>query len=192
MAILFSVGLRVSEVLGLAWSDLDLDAGTATVRRAVVEVKGSGRMLGPPKTAGAVGEHRIAPHVVERLRRWRKVQAAERLAAGPLWAQPVYEGRGVDLVFTMPDGGLVARQAIDKVLRSTAERIGLDSTHLGTHVGRRTVVTALYASGEELADVARHVGHASPTTTAGYVASIGNRPQKTAAKAAQLLDVKAE
>ena len=37
VAIMFTVGLRVSEVLGLAWSDIDLDAGTAHVRRAVVD-----------------------------------------------------------------------------------------------------------------------------------------------------------
>jgi hypothetical protein len=39
-------------VLGLAWEDIDLDAGTAHVRRASVYVDGQGQQLGPPKTAG--------------------------------------------------------------------------------------------------------------------------------------------
>jgi len=36
VAVLFVQGWRVSEVLGLGWEDLDLDAGVALVRRAAV------------------------------------------------------------------------------------------------------------------------------------------------------------
>jgi hypothetical protein len=39
-----------------------------------------------------------------------------------------------------------------------------------------------------VADVARHVGHTDPATTAGYVRDLGQRPRNTALKAAQLLD----
>ncbi len=44
-------------MLGLAWSDLDLDTTepTATMRRAVVQVPDVGRVLGPPKSEGAEG-----------------------------------------------------------------------------------------------------------------------------------------
>jgi integrase len=68
VAIMFTVGLRVSEVLGLAWSDVDLDAGTAHVRRAVVPGAG-GRRFGPTKTEGATsfGLRPTALHGVERL-----------------------------------------------------------------------------------------------------------------------------
>ena len=60
VAILFTVGLRVSEVLGLAWSDIDFEAGAAHVRRAVVD-SSDGRRFGPTKTAGATGVHHLAP-----------------------------------------------------------------------------------------------------------------------------------
>jgi len=47
----------------------------------------------------------------------------------------------------------------------------------------------LYADGNlNLADVARHVGHADTSTTAGYVRSFSQRPAATARKAAELLD----
>ena len=76
-------GWQVSEVLGLAWSDLDLDAKepTATVGRAVVQVPGASRVLGPPKR-GAEGIHYLLPGVVDRLRAHRSAQAADRLAVG--------------------------------------------------------------------------------------------------------------
>ena len=148
VAMLFLQGWRVSEVLGLAWQDVDLDVGTAIVRRAVVEVKGEGRRLGPPKTAGAEGRHELLPGVVNRLRRWKAMQAAERLAAGELWEQQVYDGERLDLVFTQPGGGLGMRQAVDKLIRTAATTLDLDPSTMGTHVGRRTVVTTLYAAGE--------------------------------------------
>jgi integrase len=43
VALLFLQGWRVSEALGLAWEDVDLDAGTAHVRRASVYVDGHGQ-----------------------------------------------------------------------------------------------------------------------------------------------------
>lgn len=53
VALLFLQGWRVSEALGLAWEDVDLDAGTAHVRRASVYVDGHGQRLGPTTTDGA-------------------------------------------------------------------------------------------------------------------------------------------
>ena len=190
---LFMQGWRVSEVLGLAWTDLDLDAKepTATVRRAVVQVAGAGRMLGPPKSEGAEGVHYLLPGVVERLRAHRATQAAERLAAGPAWQTHEYEGERLDLVFTTEDGGLVARQHVDKLIRVKAAALDIDTTGLGTHVGRRTVVTAMSEDGVALDDIARHVGHRSTTTTAGYVRAHTARDKATAKRAATILDVPA-
>jgi integrase len=60
---------------------------------------------------------------------------------------------------------------------------------LGTHAGRSTAITVLYAEeGLDLADIARHVGHAAPATTAGYVRHLGRRPSATAEAASRLLD----
>jgi len=62
-------------------------------------------------------------------------------------------------------------------IRRAALVAGLDPEGLASHSGRRTVVTALYADGGlDLADVARHVGHSDPSTTAEYVRSLGHRP----------------
>jgi integrase len=74
-------GWRVSEVLGLAWSDIDFKAGTATVRRAAVYVDRVGMQLGPTKTAGSVGIHHLAPGVLRALKRRRDEHGVERAAA---------------------------------------------------------------------------------------------------------------
>lgn len=159
----------------------------ALVRRAVVQVPGAGRALGPHKSAEGV--HILLPGVVDRLRSHRAAQAAERLAAGPAWQTHRYDGERVDLVFTTADSGIVARQHVDKLVRSRAATLGIDTTGLGTHVGRRTVVTAMSEHGVALDDIARDVGHRSATTTAGYVRSYAERDRATANRAASILDV---
>ena len=190
VALLFVQGWRVSEVLGLAWSDVDVRAGTATVRRAAAYVDGQGMVLGPTKTTGAQGVHHLAPGVLAMLSERSKAQRVERLAAGNSWMTHTYEGRPVELAFTTPAGGIVNRQAITKVIQAAARAAGLDPEGLSTHTGRRTVVTTLYSvEGIDLADVARHVGHASPSTTASYVRALGQRPKATAEAAARRLDV---
>ncbi|TVR25557.1 MAG: hypothetical protein EA389_08665 [Ilumatobacter sp.] len=142
---------------------------------------------------GVAGEgvHYLLPGVVDRLRAHRATHAAERLVAGPAWQTQVFDGERLDLVFTTDDGGIVARQHIDELVRSKAAALGIDTTGLGTHVGRRTVVTAMSEDGVPLDDIARHVGHRSTTTTAGYVRSHKERDRATAKRAATLLDVPA-
>jgi integrase len=191
VALLFLQGWRVSEVLGLAWEDLDLDAGIAHVRRASVYVDGRGQQLGPTKTDGARGEHWLMPTVVDLLARRRQAQEDER-AMAPVWETVSYQGEPVNLVFTTPTGGLVLRQTIAKVVKQAAKTAGI-SAQLGTHAGRRTVVTTLFVDGgEALEDIARFVGHTKPTTTAGYVKRLGRRPEAVAKRAAAVLDGQAD
>lgn len=76
-------GLRRSEVLGLKWSDLDLEARTLTVQRGRVEVGGRGKELlgaesstevGEPKTSNGLRMLPIPSSILEALKRLRTVQ----------------------------------------------------------------------------------------------------------------------
>jgi integrase len=188
-ALLFIQGWRVSEALGLAWEDLDLDHGIAAVRRAAVDLPGTGVVFGPTKTAGARGQHHLASGVVQLLRDRQVRQVEERLASPVPWPGQRYEGAEVTPVFTTAAGQLVRRQTIDTAVRRFADAVGLDRKTIGTHTGRRTVVTVLFAdAGLDLADIARHVGHGDTTVTAGYVRDLGTRPERTARAAFVLLD----
>ncbi len=50
-SVALALGLRQGEALGLLWEDVDLDAGTLTVRRALQRQKGKGLVLVEPKSA---------------------------------------------------------------------------------------------------------------------------------------------
>jgi integrase len=189
VVILFLQGWRVSEVLGLAWDDIDFDTGKVQIRRISIYRKNVGRMLKPQaKTDASHGEYWLSPTCVELLKIRRTAQAKERLAA-PHWQQVKCEGKPVDLVFTNLRGGLVQRTRVQKAVERAAKAAGIDPGGLGTHGGRRTVVTVMWDEGEQpLDDIAGFVGHADAKTTAGYVKRRRKRPQNVAQRAAKVLD----
>ena len=189
VALCFVHGWRVSEALGLAWEDVDLEQQTVIVRRAATYLDGTGMVLGPTKTVRAAGRHLLGPTVVELLRLHRDRQAADRGKLGEAWPTYSYEGQTVELVFTNAAGKPLLRQHVDRAIRKAATDVGLDPTQLGTHSGRRSVVTNLYASGSlDLSDVARFVGHSDVATTRGYVQHEGDRPMLVSQKALEFLD----
>lgn len=93
-----ATGFRRGELLGLRWDeDIDLDAGTVSVRQATVKVRG-GTVTGPPKTDRSRRTITLDAGTVAVLRRWKLIgQNEERLAAGERWMDTGY-------VVTMPDG----------------------------------------------------------------------------------------
>lgn len=189
VALCFVQGWRVSEALGLAWEDVDFDAGTALCCRAATYLDGHGMILGPTKTRWATGRQLLGPTVLELLRRRRAQQLEDQEIAGSSWLSSAYEGAPIRLVFTTQVGKPMLRQHVDKAIRKAATSAGLDPTHLGTHAGRRSVVTSLYASGDfDLSDVARFVGHSDVATTRGYAQHEGDRPLQASRKALKLLD----
>lgn len=208
VAMLFTVGNRASEVLGLAWSDLDLwdepvdgedrviPRGTAQVRRGSTYLsQGQGRqgrmVLGETKTVSTQGTVILPPSVVTMFRARHLDQERQRAEAGMAWATTVYEGEPLDMVFTDWRGRPLPYHRLRDAVRDCCTAAGIDPVGVATHAGRRSVITALYGAGLDLSDIARFVGHNQQSTTAGYVHHLGERPRVTADFAAQLLDPEA-
>jgi integrase len=78
-------GLRASELRGLRWDDVDLDAGILTVRQRA-DRWGT---IGSPKSDAGKREMPLAPMVINTLREWRlacpRQKAAEGDGEGRLW-----------------------------------------------------------------------------------------------------------
>ena len=83
----FVQGWRVSEALGLAWQDLDLDAGTVRLRRGATYADGIGMLLGAPKTSRTAGRQLLAPTTLTLLAahhdRWHRLREKSGSCRGP-------------------------------------------------------------------------------------------------------------
>src|SRR5829696_127501 len=71
-------GMRRGELLGLKWGDVDLDGQTVRIRRTLTR-KGTGYVLGEPKTKKSRRTVKLTQKAVETLRSHRARQAQEKL-----------------------------------------------------------------------------------------------------------------
>ena len=78
-------GWRRSEVLGLAWSAVDFDAGTVSVAQGRVIVRGAGTTTGGPQSERSRRTLPMPADVMAALQTLNAQQKRERLALGPTW-----------------------------------------------------------------------------------------------------------
>src|SRR3712207_840689 len=84
-------GLRQGELLGLKWSDIDLDRGTLQVRRILSAAKEGPRFTTPKSNRGR--SVRLTAQAVQALRNHRKRQVQERLKHDGFWQDRSEERR---------------------------------------------------------------------------------------------------
>jgi integrase len=160
MWLLFATtGMRRSELLGLPWRAVDLDAspGRLAVVQAVVVVNRQPVMVAEAKTATSLRQLAIDPHTVAALKAHRLRQLEERLAWGPAWTD-------TGLVFTREDGQVLHPEHVTKRFARLVRDAGLPPITL--HGVRHSYATAALAAGEPLKVVSERLGHASTSITA--------------------------
>ena len=169
-AFLMGSGLRVGELVCLRWSSVDLANGlvrvvdfVSTLDHEVVPSTGKNR--------DAVRTIDLDDGLVEVLRRQRRLQAEERLAAGD-WVES-------DCVFTKPAGGSYHPQYLSKLLGTYSAELGLP--RLTAHGLRHTSATLMLASGVPAKVAAERLGHADPTLFTNLYSHVTPTMQRDAA-----------
>jgi integrase len=172
-------GMRRSEVLGLRWSDVDLDAATVSVARARVRVRSGMHEAARTKT-GASRVVDLDPVTVAALKRWKAVQNEERLAWGA-----AYQPSG--LVFTKEDGSGLHADHVQQRFGRLVKAAGVPTIRF--HDLRHTHASLLLAAGTPVLDVSKRIGHASAAMTLNvYGHVVPGQGQKAAATFANLVD----
>lgn len=150
-------GCRESELLGLGWSDLDLDRGTLTVRRSLVAVKDHAPRFGEPKSNTSRRTIALASAAVSALRTHRTRHAEDRLAATD-WAD-------FDLVFCTHIGTPLIRRNVLRAFKQALARAGLPQS-LRFHDLRHAHATLMLRAGVPLKVASGRLGHSSVGITA--------------------------
>jgi integrase len=173
-----STGLRRGELCGLCWSDVDLDAGTVTVRHRVVLGPEGYRHEDGTKSNHSARTIDLDARTVAILRTHRLEQLEKRVAASGAWEDG-------DIVFTDERGRWLSppgvTQTFRRAVRPSKAEPGVPPLTL--HGLRHTHATLLLKAAIPLHVVSRRLGHASEAFTAAVYAHVLPGQQREAAEA---------
>jgi integrase len=153
--LLATTGMRRGEALGLRWSDIDLDACSASVRQTLITV-GDEIAYGTPKTGKGTRVVALDMSTVAALRSYKARQAQERLALGPEYSD-------CGLVFTQEDGQPLHPKRVSDTFRRKIAKLGLPRISL--HGLRHTWATLALQAGIHPKVVSERLGHADIAIT---------------------------
>ena len=177
--VLAMTGMRRGELLALRWRDIDLDAGTISIRRSVgvIKTKGQPEQIreGPTKTTRPRVID-IEPATVAVLRAWKSERGALALQLA----------RTGSVVFGNREGGFRHPETFSKLFGKAQERcartLGEDALpRVRLHDLRHTHATLLLRDRESPNVVSERLGHASVTVTLSIYAHVLPGDQKAAA-----------
>jgi len=167
-------GLRLGELLGLRWADVDTEQGRITIHRTVQYLPGEGTIQREPKTARGNRTVPIGATAVSTLGRLRRRQLEARLAVGT-----AYEDSG--LAFTDPRGRPIPPYRLSQRFAGLLRRA--DLPRMRFHDLRHTHATLMLARGVHPKVVSERLGHASIAITLDTYSHVLPTLQEDAARA---------
>lgn len=200
--LLFHLGLRKGEALGLSWNDYSSSDDKIRIRWQYTNDK----QLRPPKSDMSNRDLAVNPSLKEYLERWKTLQASElnQLGLKQTGETPIVHSIGLEKVtagrlpyVTRMDGHNFGRWfrnycvdngygQFETVTHTFARdgktiRRGKDYVGLTPHGLRHTVATVFAAEGTDVKTIQAWLGHASATTTLNmYVRAVGENNQAAA------------
>ena len=160
---LYWTGMRLGELRGLMWKDIDFDNKVIHVQRTMRYFHGKGTVLDSPKTESSNRDIPMLDEVVRILKQHRTEQKKMKFYLGDKWKEDF-----PDLVFTSPWGKHVSDTAVNADMCRIEEKIratGIEFEHIYPHVLRHTFATRGLEKGIPPKVMQELLGHTSITMT---------------------------
>jgi integrase len=158
-------GMRLGEVLGLRWQDVDLDAKSARVTQTLQETDAHGLVFVPPKTHRSRRAVSLPTFVVQALRKHKKEQSERRLMVGSAW-------QDYDLIVERGDGQPLRTSTMSNRFADAMKRAGVDLTFHGLRHGHASL---MLAAGVNLKVVSERLGHSKIGITADLYTHVADQ-----------------
>lgn len=163
----FYTGLRIGEVLGLRFHDLD--GGKLSVAGKILEMSGRLEWSSYPKSAHSRRTITVDPLTASLLKAHIAEQKKRRLAIGKAWGHK-------ELVFTTPFGGIVRPNTLSghftDIVRPLEESHSISTRGATFHSTRHTHATTLLRAGVPISVVSKRLGHSSELITLLYYSHV--------------------
>lgn len=186
MLVIFT-GMRLGEVAGLEWKDIDFKNKVIKVVRSSQYLndknKPKNKRINPkdPKTRAGKRDINIPDIMIKVLKQYKNWQNEERLKSGDLWIDS-------DRLFTKWNGAPIFPGTISGWFRKFREKYDLPP--LTFHQLRHTNASLMIAQGVDVATVSKRLGHANISTTMNIYSHALRSPNKEAADKLEKLFVK--
>ncbi|SHJ70137.1 Site-specific recombinase XerD [Dethiosulfatibacter aminovorans DSM 17477] len=189
-------GMRMGEVLGLTWNDIDFKEQTIDINTARSYTPEKGLFTKIPKTAGSLRVISYPSALNPILREYKLSQNAEKAFMGPSWDD---EWNRTPWLMTKKDGtGLgysTLTNWLKNVIKKYNKRINADKKLsdkdkknkllpvYGFHALRHTSATLLIGENTDIKTVSMRLGHSNTTTTMNiYVHGLNSKDREASDK----------
>lgn len=170
-------GLRRGELLGLRWSDVDLDNQLLNIRQTWNYDPSVGCYTDTPKSRKSERPLKISRTAKLLLVEYKSWQQRQQELLGDAWLNID------DRVFTTEDGAPMFPDSVTQWFHKFVKRNDLPDVHV--HSLRHTYASLQIAEGTPLVVVSRNLGHAQTSTTGNIYAHVIASAE---AKAAEVMD----
>ena len=165
-------GMRLGELLGLRWCDVDLDMASLSVVQALYKRCGVCKMV-EPKSSKSRRRIALSPSLSLLLREYKTEQQAQRILLG----RPLADS---NLVFSHIDGKPLDPGVVSHTFAKVLKKAGLP--HIRFHDLRHTHATLLLKAGIHPKIVSERLGHANIGITLDTYSHVLPGLQERAAK----------
>lgn len=168
-------GCRRGEIVGLKWSDIDLEKQTISIKRSAYQVANQEIKTKMPKSKNSIRSLSIPSRLCLTLNEYKNDYDTCKAMWGESWNPEGY-------LFTQFDGTLMHPDTPTRQYAKFLKRH--DIRHIKFHALRHTAATILLANGCDIKTVSARLGHDDIETTNIYLHAM----QEADRKAANTLD----